>query len=247
MVTCAPPRASSPSIAETTQEVLARPFPHRRDLPPHQRVQGQRGRGDPAAAHGRLLRRHRAHQHRAVDQNKLALCAPLSDLLGRPAAAYGDANPTRPSCRSATAARRPDYVGAVRRRWQWLLDNLDLPLAEPRRVRRITASRAGELTNKAANPTLFHRLQDYSLRVPWKHRTAPLPRARFRRRRSPDRERLEASTRKSCGPRVCRPAHARRRRQRVHQHPGQPDNYEMLQTANKAVERIMHLARGLTA
>ena len=48
------------------QEVLARPQAHRGHQQAHQRLQDQRGRGDPAAAHGRVHRRHRAHQHRAV-------------------------------------------------------------------------------------------------------------------------------------------------------------------------------------
>ena len=62
-----PPRgeASSPS-APRRAKVLARPQAHGRHQPPHQRLQGERGRGDPAGPHGRVHRRHRAHQHRAV-------------------------------------------------------------------------------------------------------------------------------------------------------------------------------------
>ena len=63
--------------AGSAQEILARPRPHRRDCRPHQRLQDQRGRGDSAAAPGRLHRRHRAHQHRTVDcqQAEAARCA----------------------------------------------------------------------------------------------------------------------------------------------------------------------------
>ena len=54
--------------ARGAQALLARPRAHRGDRAAHQRVQDQRGRGDPARAPGRLHRRHRAHQHRAVDR-----------------------------------------------------------------------------------------------------------------------------------------------------------------------------------
>ena len=55
-----------------------------------------------------------------------------------------------------------DYIEAVRLRWKWLLENLDLPLAEAESRFASHGVQAGELSNKAANPTLFHRLQDYS-------------------------------------------------------------------------------------
>ena len=52
------------------QEVLARSRQDRRDLQAHQRVQAERRRRHPAAADGRVHRRHRAHQHRAVDREQ---------------------------------------------------------------------------------------------------------------------------------------------------------------------------------
>ncbi len=57
-------------VARGAQAVLARPRPHRRHRQPHQRLQDQRGRGDSAGAPGGLLRRHRAHQHRAVHRQQ---------------------------------------------------------------------------------------------------------------------------------------------------------------------------------
>ena len=48
--------------------------------PPHQRLQDQRGRGDPAAADGRVHRRHRAHQHRAACATRWSSCG----CAGRP-------------------------------------------------------------------------------------------------------------------------------------------------------------------
>ncbi len=55
---------------EARKKFWARPLAHGRHRPPHQRLQDQRGRGDSAAADGRVHRRHRAYQHRAVDQEQ---------------------------------------------------------------------------------------------------------------------------------------------------------------------------------
>ena len=59
---------------------------------------------------------------------------------------------------------------------------------------------AGELTNKAANPTLFHRLQDYSVRVSWKQELQAAADQDFRRRQSIVRSSSASrpSTRKYC-------------------------------------------------
>ncbi len=46
-----------------------------------------------------------------------------------------------------------EAIAAVRVRWQWLLDNLDLPLAEAEAQFADFGVSAGELSNKAANPT----------------------------------------------------------------------------------------------
>jgi FAD/FMN-containing dehydrogenase len=67
-----------------------------------------------------------------------------------------------------TADRRPPNAGPAAgrrraRRWQWLLDNLDMPLGAPRQLP--VAVYVGPLLNRPRQPTLFHRLQDYSVRV----------------------------------------------------------------------------------
>jgi FAD/FMN-containing dehydrogenase len=79
------------------------------------------------------------------------------------------------------------------------------------------------LKNRAPRPTLFHRLQDYSLRVSWKSELKPqlediFDGVIYR----PVVERIEAIQQQDIAqPRVRRAAHARRRRQRAHQHPGE--------------------------
>ena len=60
------------------------------------------------------------------------------------------------------------HLHRIRARWQWLLDNLDTPLAEAEARFAEFGISAGELTNTATDPVLFHRLQDYSVRTSWK-------------------------------------------------------------------------------
>ena len=87
-------------VGRGAQEVLARPRAHRGDRPAHQRVQDQRGRGHPAAAPRRLHRRHRAHQHRAVDPQQAARCATSSRRSSRARCSRTRGRPT------ATRGRR---------------------------------------------------------------------------------------------------------------------------------------------
>jgi hypothetical protein len=142
-------RASSPS-ARSAQEVLAGPQAHRRHQQAHQRLQDQRGRGDPAAAHGRVHRRHRAHQHRAV------------------AAQQAGSWPTRwkPSSPAAAAA------GQERRRRrdpsaELLEDRVQQALALLREVRASGQWLAGRPWR-----ALFPQLQDHTLRASGRRRSA---------------------------------------------------------------------------
>ena len=78
-------------------------------------------------------------------QNKLALCDALAEFLqGELPLHTGDAEIAKDVLIGDRRQAALDYV-AVRRRWQWLLDNLDLPLAEPKRSSPSTASPPGEL------------------------------------------------------------------------------------------------------
>ena len=181
-------------------------------------------------------------------RNKLALCDALSEFLcGDLPLHSGDANLDKDVLLGDRRQAALDHVAAVRRRWQWLLDNLDLPLAEAEAKFSGYGVVAGELTNKAANPTLFHRLQDYSVRTSWKQEV----RARLSKIFDggvyrPIGERLEAIHKEVLRGRVFVALHMHAGDGNVHTNiPVNSDNYEMLQTAHKAVERIMHLARGL--
>ena len=181
-------------------------------------------------------------------QNKLALCAALSEFLqGELPLHAGDANLDKDVLIGDRKQAALDYVEAVRLRWEWLLDNLDLPLAEAESRFASYGVVAGELTNKAANPKLFHRLQDYSVRTSWKlELKARLAKIFDGAMYRPILERIEAIHKEVLRGRVFVALHMHAGDGNVHTNiPVNSDNYEMLQTANKAVERIMHLARGL--
>ncbi|MGB7502352.1 MAG: DUF3683 domain-containing protein [Azonexus sp.] len=181
-------------------------------------------------------------------QNKLALCAALAAFLkGELPLHAGDANLDKEVLIGDRRQAALDYVEAIRRRWAWLLESLDLPLAEAEARFGEFGVQAGELTNKAVNPKLFHRLQDYSVRTSWKQELKPrLSKIFDGGVYRPIVERIEAIHKEVLRGRVFVALHMHAGDGNVHTNiPVNSDNYEMLQTANKAVERIMHLARSL--
>jgi len=181
-------------------------------------------------------------------QNKLALCDALSEFLkGDLPLHRGDTTLDTGVLIGDRRQAALDYVAAVRLRWEWLLENLDLPLAEAESRFASYGVVAGELTNKAANPKLFHRLQDYSVRTSWKQELkARLAKIFDGSVYRPILERVEAIHAEVLRGRVFVALHMHAGDGNVHTNiPVNSDNYEMLQTANRAVERIMHLARSL--
>ena len=181
-------------------------------------------------------------------QNKLALCDALSEFLeGDLPLHAGDADLDKEVLIGDRRQAALDYVAAVRRRWAWLLENLDLPLSAAEAHFTSYGVVAGELTNKTANPTLFHRLQDYSVRTSWKQELKPrLTKIFDGTVYRPIIERIAAIHAEVLRGRVFVALHMHAGDGNVHTNiPVNSDNYEMLQTANRAVERIMHLARSL--
>nr|MBP7611133.1 DUF3400 domain-containing protein [Steroidobacteraceae bacterium] len=181
-------------------------------------------------------------------QNKLALCDALSEFLkGELPLHAGDANLDKDVLIGDRRQAALDYVAAVRLRWEWLLDNLDLPLGEAESRFLSYGVQAGELTNKANNPVLFHRMQDYSVRTSWKQELkARLAKIFDGTVYRPIVERIEAIHKDVLRGRVFVALHMHAGDGNVHTNiPVNSDNYEMLQTAHHAVERIMQLARSL--
>ncbi len=181
-------------------------------------------------------------------QNKLELCDALTEFLqGELPLDQGDANIAADELIGDRRQAALDYVATVRRRWQWLLDNLDLPLAAAEAQFADHGIQAGELTNRAAAPTLFHRLQDYSVRTSWKTELKPrldkiFDGLVFRQVLA----RIDDVHKEVLRGRVFVALHMHAGDGNVHTNiPVNSDHYEMLQTANRAVDRIMALARSL--
>lgn len=181
-------------------------------------------------------------------RNKLALCDALSGFLrGELPLDQGDAGLDAADIIGDRRQAALDYIANVRQRWQWLLDNLDLPLAEAERHFDEYGIQAGKLTNRAADPTLFHRLQDYSIRISWKTELKPWLEEIFDGVMfGPVLAEIHAIHQEVLRGRVFVALHMHAGDGNVHTNiPVNSDNYDMLQTANQAVDRIMALARSL--
>ncbi|WP_017365220.1 DUF3683 domain-containing protein [Methylococcus capsulatus] len=181
-------------------------------------------------------------------RNKLKLCDALAECLGGelPLRAYEDGI-NKTELIGDRRALALDAVAAVRERWQWLLDHLDLPLEQAEARFAELGIEAGALTNRAERPTLFHRLQDHSVRVSWKKELLPRLKSIFEGDSfRPVVERIEAVHKAVLRGRVFVALHMHAGDGNVHTNlPVNSDHYEMLQEANAAVVRIMALARSL--
>ncbi|MDO9602349.1 MAG: FAD-linked oxidase C-terminal domain-containing protein, partial [Rhodocyclaceae bacterium] len=153
--------------------------------------------------------------------NKLELCTAFTEFLsGELPLHIGDAGL---SGRALIGDRRELALAAVaevRNCWQALLDNLD---------------------------THFPALQDHSLRASWKTELKPLLDEIFAGDAyGPTRERIAAIHKQVLKGRVFVALHMHAGDGNVHTNiPVNSDNYAMLQTAYRTVDRIMALARGL--
>ncbi len=181
-------------------------------------------------------------------RNKIDLCDALTEFLqGDLPLDAGDADVGKDELIGDHRQAALEQIAAVRARWQWLLDNLDLPLAEAEPQFAAYGIEAGPLTNRADNPRLFHRLQDYSIRVSWKKELRPLLKNSFDGAVfAPVLARIQDIHRELLRGRVFVALHMHAGDGNVHTNlPVNSDHYEMLQTANRAVDRIMALARSL--
>lgn len=181
-------------------------------------------------------------------RNKLRLCDALSQLLASnlPLRAYED-NVDKTDLLGDRRDLALNAVNTVRERWQWLYDNLALPLQEAEVQFQERGISVTELTNRTEQLTLFHRLQDRSLRVSWKQELLPWLTEIFEGDNfRPVIERIEAVHKEVLRGRVFVALHMHAGDGNVHTNlPVNSDHYEMLQEANAAVVRIMGLARAL--
>ncbi|MBI5781569.1 MAG: DUF3683 domain-containing protein [Rhodocyclales bacterium] len=181
--------------------------------------------------------------------NKLALCDRLEAFLREPRLPLdpGDADLPPETLIGEKREQALELVDAVRRRWRWLRDHLDLPLAEAEPHFAAYGVEPGELTNRAEALTLFHRLQDYSIRVSWKRELRPgLLRIFDGDVFRPTRERILELHQQVKRSRLFVALHMHAGDGNVHTNiPVNSDDYEMLQTANRVVDRIMAVAKSL--
>ena len=155
-------------------------------------------------------------------RNKLDLLAALEDYLS--------ATPTQSDAADADSTRRIealDLLARVRLRWQYLLGNMDDVEGESERV--------------------FDRLQDRSVRVSWKTEVRnPLARIFVGSAFAPVLGECDAIHKRILQGRVFVALHMHAGDGNVHTNiPVNSDNYLMLHTANRAVAKIMRIAREL--
>ncbi|HEY6897834.1 MAG TPA: DUF3683 domain-containing protein, partial [Rhodocyclaceae bacterium] len=181
-------------------------------------------------------------------ENKLALCDGLAEFFAGDLPLHaGDTNLDKDVLIGDRREQALELLAVIRGRWQWLLDNLDMPLGQAEGHFAPLGIEAGELSNRAAAPTLFHRLQDYSVRVSWKKELrAGLLNIFAGETYRPIVERIAGIHQEVKRGRIFVALHMHAGDGNVHTNiPVNSDHYAMLQRANVAVARIMELARSL--
>jgi FAD/FMN-containing dehydrogenase/Fe-S oxidoreductase len=159
-------------------------------------------------------------------RNKLDLLAALEDYLSAGLSQSGAAS----DAADAESTRRTealDLLARVRLRWQYLLGNMDDAEGESGKV--------------------FDRLQDRSVRVSWKTEVrTTLARIFVGSAFAPMLAECDAIHKRILQGRVFVALHMHAGDGNVHTNiPVNSDNYAMLHTANRAVAKIMRIARGL--
>jgi FAD/FMN-containing dehydrogenase/Fe-S oxidoreductase len=187
--------------------------------------------------------------------NKLKFLGALADYISGDLPLHmGDANLDATELIGDRRQNALDRIKAVRGRWQWLLDNLDLPLTEALPQfggLGVECTVLSPLTDDRLplppELTLFHKLQDYSIRVSWKRELKGTLETIFDGAVfKPVMDRIEAIQKEVLRSRVFVALHMHAGDGNVHTNiPVNSDNYAMLQEANAAVVRIMALARAL--
>ncbi len=181
-------------------------------------------------------------------RNKLELCKTLQAFLeGDLPVQAGDANLDKDILIGDRREQALAAVAEAHARWQWIFQHLDTPLAAAEAEFAVRGIEAGTLTNTAAHPLLFHRLQDYSVRISWKKELRPALHGIFEGETyRPILERITALHKEVLRGRVFVALHMHAGDGNVHTNiPVNSDHYAMLQTANAAVARIMRLAKSL--
>jgi FAD/FMN-containing dehydrogenase/Fe-S oxidoreductase len=188
--------------------------------------------------------------------NKLQLSEALIEQLARPLPLARSDDPeqaTAPRVDPAEHAQRAQQlVHVVQRRWQWLLDQLDLPLTEalPTLLQLGYAERETQLRERLAltpGVRVFDLVQDRTLRVSWKRELrVPLETLFSGAVYAPVFAACVATHKRVLRGRLFVALHMHAGDGNVHTNiPVNSDDYEMLHTATATVARIMQIARSL--
>lgn len=178
-------------------------------------------------------------------QNKLKLCTALADYLsGSLLVEQFDSGLPKSEFLGERAAHALAFVNDVRERWQWLLEHLDAPLADyqARYGDKIVADKQA-----IASQSSFIAFRDFRLRVSVKEDVMkPLAEMFSGLADKKIMEGLGKIHSKIVRSRVFVALHMHAGDGNVHTNiPVNSDDYEMLQTAHRAVARIMDIARSL--
>ncbi|MDO5687374.1 MAG: DUF3683 domain-containing protein [Neisseria sp.] len=178
--------------------------------------------------------------------NKLALCNALTQYLSGsrlPVDKMGTDLP-RKELLGNRAEHGLAHIESIRERWQWILDNLDAPLTE-------YLTRYPEVDLEDKNPdrsgSVFTTMRDFRLRVSVKRDIVqPVSEIFSGKTDIIIREDLAKIHKAVVRSRVFVALHMHAGDGNVHTNiPVNSDDYDMLQTAHRSVERIMELARSL--
>ncbi len=174
--------------------------------------------------------------------NKLALLDALETFLRGELPLHRDED-TQPDpvLTENRRSRALALIAALRTRWQWLLDHLDVPASE------YAAAHPGAAAPPRAGASVFQVLQERSLRVSWKRELRDALHEIFNGREyQPVLARLDQIHQEVLKSRVFIALHMHAGDGNVHTNiPVNSDDYAMLAAANRAVERIMALAKQL--
>ena len=189
-------------------------------------------------------------------RNKLKLLGELDAYLCTPLPVGKiddtDIETTRAEMLAERTRQALELVAAVRQRWQWLLDNLDLPLLQA--LPELHGLGLGELQpalsdRLAAQPgaCVFDVVQDRTIRLSWKTEVlAGLQRTFSGAAYKKIVDEMIAIHGRVLKSRVFVALHMHAGDGNVHTNiPVNSDDYGMLQEAHQAVERIMQIARDL--
>jgi FAD/FMN-containing dehydrogenase/Fe-S oxidoreductase len=142
------------------------------------------------------------------------------------------------------ARQANELLARVRNRWQALVDLIDKPMDQASGA---LVAQGFEPALLATKPNIFELLQDHSIRVSWKRELkAPLQDLFNGQAFSPVMALFTEAHKRVLRGRVFVALHMHAGDGNVHTNiPVNSDNYQMLQEANRAVSRIMALARSL--